>query len=192
MLESPENIVTCEVAQAVLERAEPCQPEARQWYAVHTRSRHEEVVSRRLRAKLIEPFLPKIEVWSRCLRRRRRLLVPLFPCYLFVHVAMEHPLWLEIVRTGGVVRVLGNSRGSLPVPEAQIDSVRRLLESKALLSPHPYLESGRRVRVVSGPLAGCEGILLRRRAKGRRLAIAVDIIRRAVSVELEAADVEPA
>ncbi len=170
----------------------PGHGEARQWFALHTRSRHEEVVRGRLTAKGIETFLPQAAVWSRRADRRKVIEAPLFRGYLFVRVAMGRPVWAQIVRTPGVVRVLGNSEGCLPVPEAQIDSVRALVAGTALPRLHPYLTGGRRVRVASGPLTGCEGVLVRRRGRGgRRLVIAVDIIRQAVCAELEAADVEP-
>jgi transcription antitermination factor NusG len=167
-------------------------PDRRQWYAVHTRSRHEDTVERRLAAKSVETFLPKTWVWSRRLDRRKRIITPLFHGYMFVHVALDHHVWADIVRTNGVVQVLGSPAGCTPVPDSQIESIRRLLAGEALLSPHPYLQVGRLVRVVHGPLTGCEGILMKKGARGQRLVIVVDIIRQAVSVEIDAADVEPA
>jgi len=164
----------------------------RKWYAVHTRSRHEDAVRHRLESRAIETFLPKMEAWSRRIDRRQRIQLPLFRGYLFVNVALDHPTWSDIVRTSGVVQVLGNSEGGIPVPESQIESVRTLLAGEILLTPHPYLQVGRRVRVINGPLSGCEGILLKKSHQGTRLVISVDIIRQAVSVEIDAADIEPA
>jgi transcriptional antiterminator NusG len=163
-----------------------------QWYAVHTRSRHEDAVHKRLAGKAIEVFLPKMEVWSRRVDRRKRIQVPLFPGYLFVNAVMDRYVCSEIIRTNGVVQVLGNSEGAVPVPESQIESVRTLLVNNVLPSPHAYLRVGRRVRVINGPLAGCEGILLKKSNRSSRLVIAVDIIRQAVAVEIDASDVEPA
>ncbi|MFH0810751.1 MAG: UpxY family transcription antiterminator [Pseudomonadota bacterium] len=169
------------------------QPDVRvpRWYAVHTRSRHEDVVQKRLAGRGVEVFLPKIEVWSRRLDRRKRIQVPLFAGYLFVNVQLGPETWIEIVRTGGVVRVLKGAEGFSPVPTAQIESVQTLLAGGEPFDPHPYPQAGRRVRVLHGPLAGCEGILLRKSAKSR-LVIAVDIIRRAVCVEIDSLAVEPA
>jgi transcriptional antiterminator NusG len=161
------------------------------WYAVHTRGRHEDAVSRRLAGRSFETFLPKLETWSRRRDRRQLIHLPLFPGYLFVKVSMDRYVWSEIVRTSGVVQVLGNAQGCVPVPEPQIESVRTLLADSLGLSPHPYLQVGRRVRVVAGPLAGCEGILIKKSDRRSRLIVAVDIIRQAVSVEMDAADVEP-
>jgi transcription antitermination factor NusG len=158
---------------------------------VHTRSRHEELVRGQLASQAVETFLPRQEVWSRRVDRRLRLRVPLFPGYLFVRLAPEPEVWAALVRTRGVVRVLGHGGRPAPVPEAQIESVRRLLANSAVLSPHPYLQVGRPVRVVSGPLAGCQGLLLRRREHKARLVVSLDILRQAVAVEIDEAGVAP-
>ena len=56
------------------------------WYAVTTRSRHEKVVAEQLWQKEIECFLPLREVLSTWKDRRKKIQLPLFPGYLFVHV----------------------------------------------------------------------------------------------------------
>ena len=63
------------------------------------------------------------------------------------------------------------------------DALRRVLESEVHLEKHKYLRVGQRVRVISGALAGVEGIL--KRIKGNaRLVIAVEPIRQAIAFEL--------
>jgi transcription antitermination factor NusG len=51
------------------------------------------------------------------------------------------------------------------------------------------LTVGKRVRVNSGPLAGMQGILLRRKGNFR-LVVSIELIQRAVGVDVDAADVE--
>ncbi len=58
------------------------------------------------------------------------------------------------------------------------------------ISPHPYLQKGRRVRIRSGPMAGVEGILARRKDK-LRVVLSVDLIIRSVAAEVDEADIEP-
>ena len=79
----------------------------------------------------------------------------------------------------------------MPVPEIQIESIRMILNGKAAVSPYPYLKEGQRVRVVYGPLRGCEGFLLKIKEEKERLVISVDLLQRSVSVEIEGASVEP-
>ncbi len=161
------------------------------WYCLHTRSRHEEVVYQYLEKKGIHAFLPKLEAWSRRKDRRKKIQKALFAGYLFVNEKLNPYRRLEIIKTPGVVRILGNEEGPMPVPEIQIESIRTILNGKAVVSPFPYLKEGQRVRVVEGPLRGCEGFLLKIKEEKERLVITVDLLQRSVSVEIEGASVEP-
>jgi len=75
------------------------------------------------------------------------------------------------------------------LPEAEIESLRRGLAGHVRMAPHPYLQVGGRVRVRSGPMAGLEGIL-RRRKEGLRLVVSIEMLARAVAVEVDEADVD--
>jgi transcription antitermination factor NusG len=100
-------------------------------------------------------------------------------------------LGLEILKTPGVVKILGNEAGPLPVPETQIESIQKILNGKAAVSPFPYLKEGQLVRVVDGPLRGCEGFLIKIKEEKEKLVISIHLLRRSVSVEIESASVEP-
>jgi len=161
------------------------------WYCVHTRSRHEGVVYQRLVDKQIQAFLPKMEVWSKRKDRRKKIQKALFPGYLFVYEMMNPQHGLEILKTPGVVKILGNEVGPMPVPETQIESIKKLLDGKAAVSPFPYLKEGQLVRIVDGPLRGCEGFLVKIKEQKEKLVISIDLLQRSVSVEIESASIEP-
>lgn len=162
-----------------------------EWYAVHTASRHEQKVHDRLIEKSIHTFLPKMEVWSRRKDRRKRIQVPLFPGYLFVKVYLDNDIWLRVLKTPGVVYILRNGGKCTPIPENQITSIQTLLQNDVLISPYPYLKIGQKVRIVNGPLMGCEGILVREKPNKQRLIISIDLLKRSVCAEIHEADVEP-
>ncbi|MHC4459495.1 MAG: transcription termination/antitermination NusG family protein, partial [Planctomycetota bacterium] len=94
------------------------------WYVLHTRSRFENVVHDGLHKKSLEVFLPKIKVPSRRRDRKLMLKVPLFPGYLFVKTDLNPYQHLEIVKTAGAVRLIGNKEGPIPVPESTVESLR--------------------------------------------------------------------
>ena len=169
-------------------------PESNQpaWYCVHTRSRHEDKVFQRLSDKGISAFLPKMETWSKRKDRRKKILKALFAGYLFVHEILTAQRGLDILKTPGVVKILGNEDGPQPVPEVQIESIRKILNGRAAVSPFPYLKEGQRVRVVDGPLKGCEGFLLKKHEMKEKLIISIDLLQRSVSVEIGGANIEPA
>lgn len=160
------------------------------WYAIQTNSRHEQVVYDRLLGKEYETFLPKIEVWSRRKDRKKRINVPMFKGYLFVHCLLQNDNWLNILKTPGVVRVIGAAEGPAPIPEDEINSIRILLNNDTLVNPYPFLNVGKRVRIVNGPLTGAEGILLETHEEKNKLIVSVTILQRSVSIEIDVADVQ--
>jgi len=153
------------------------------WYALRTRSRHEKVVQDQLTTRGIEPFLPLVNRWRRWQDRRTQVAFPLFPGYCFAHFPLRDRL--AVLTAHGVVQILGNHDGPIPVPEAEIEGVRRLVTSTLPVDPHPYLREGAWVEVIWGPLAGLQGILIRKGSRAR-LVISVRLIEQAVSVELDA------
>src|SRR4029077_15245839 len=72
----------------------------------------------------------------------------------------------------------------------EIEALNSGLAGGVRAEPHPYLKVGRRVRVKYGPLAGAQGILVRRKDKFR-VVLSIDLIMRSVAVEVDEADVEP-
>jgi transcription antitermination factor NusG len=160
------------------------------WFALYTRSRFEKQVAEQLERKRLPVYLPlRMEV-HRWQDRYQKVEVPMFRGYLFVQFAPNSAERTAILRTAGVVRIVGFGQKDAEVPAEQIAVLRRLTEEGALLHPHRYLRIGQRVKVASGALAGVEGILVRIR-KQDRLVIAVDAIRQAVAVELAGYEVIP-
>ena len=158
------------------------------WYALRTRSRHEKRVQDQLAVRGIEPFLPLVTRWRRWKDRRKQVAFPLFPGYCFARFPLGERL--AVLTAHGVVQILGNHDGPVPVPEAEIEGVRRLVTSTLPVDPHPYLREGDWVEVTRGPLAGLQGILLRKGARAR-LVLSVRLIEQAVSVELDADSATP-
>jgi hypothetical protein len=77
------------------------------------------------------------------------------------------------------------------LPDDQMQALRAGLNGQLRAEPHPFLTAGRRVRLRDGPLMGMQGILLRRKGKFR-VVISIGLIQRALSVDADVADVEPA
>jgi transcription antitermination factor NusG len=164
----------------------PDDPEI-QWFAVWTRSRHEQVVREQLAQKHIDVFLPTVTRWSRWKDRRKRIDWPLFPGYCFARFNPRERL--PVLKCAGVVTIISSEAGEpAPIPEVEIHGIRRLVESDLAFDPCPLIREGMMVEVIHGPLRGVIGRLLRKSEKAR-LILSVDLIGQAVSVEVDAADV---
>jgi transcription antitermination factor NusG len=161
----------------------------RDWYAVWTRSRHEQTVREQLVNKNVEVFLPTITRWSRWKDRKKKIDWPLFPGYCFARFDPSDTL--PILKCSGVVSIVSFEGRPAPIPEYQLDGIRRLVGSELQYDPCPLVREGMMVEVAHGPLRGVVGRLLRKDTHRARLVLSVDLIGQAVSVEIDAADVKP-
>jgi transcription antitermination factor NusG len=157
------------------------------WYAAYTCARHEKRVAGQLLERSVEHFLPLYETVQRWKDRRVRLQLPLFPGYLFVRMALHDRLY--VLDLPGVVRLVGFNGRPVAIEEAEIEAIRACVERKCRMEPHPFLQNGQTVRIISGALEGVEGILLRKKGTSR-LVLSLGLIMRSVAVEIDASDVE--
>lgn len=156
------------------------------WYALRTKSRHEKLVRDQLDKQGIEPLLPTVKRLSQWKDRKKEIEVPLFSGYCFVRFSQLEKT--PVQKTTGVVEIVGSGSRPEPIPEEEIDALRRLMTSVLPYDPHPYLHEGMKVEVVRGPLQGVHGILLRK-DKRHRLVIGVRVIQQAAVVEIDVNDV---
>lgn len=156
------------------------------WYAVWTRSRAEKSVRDQLIRRGVEVFLPTVIQWSRWKDRRKQVEWPLFPGYCFVKIDPRHKL--PVISCDGVVHIVSVDGRAAEIPAEEIEAIRQLVGSALALDPCPFLDEGDPVRVVAGPLTGVTGRLLRKGADAR-LVVSIELIGRAVSVQVHAADV---
>jgi transcription termination/antitermination protein NusG len=159
------------------------------WYAAYTNANHEKRVARELGRRSMECYLPLYESVRRWKDRRVRLELPLFPGYVFVRVALRERL--QVLQISGVARLVGFDGRPAAIPNEDIDTIRTCLAGNFPLLPHRYLQRGQRVRVLSGPLAGLTGVVVRQK-KQMRLVISFDLLMRSVAVELENHDLRAA
>jgi transcription antitermination factor NusG len=157
------------------------------WVAVYTIVRHEKVVSRQFEERNIETFLPLYRSVRRWKDRKKEVELALFPGYVFVRILANRRL--QVLQVPGVVSIVSFNGELAALPEQEINALRNGLENQLYAEPCPYLKVGKRVRVIRGPMAGAEGILSRKKDR-YRVVISVDVLMRAVAVEVDATDLE--
>jgi transcription termination/antitermination protein NusG len=163
------------------------------WYAVHTKSRHESKVCDGLALKSLHAFLPKIEAWSRRKDRRKKIRLPMFPGYLFVQLpTADNQARIDILKTAGVVKILGTTRGNIPipVPDEKIEAIRRLVDSNVEIQHFRYPRIGERARILDGPFREIEGIVVKADPRKDLFVITIEILQRAVAIEMQGFQVE--
>lgn len=163
--------------------------EGENWFALHTRARHEKLVVQRLAERGVQTFLPTFKEVHRWSDRKKTVELPLFSCYVFAKFSPHRTERLNVLRVGGVLSLVGSQNEGTPIPHEQIDAVRALMDSPHSWSPYPFLKIGQRVRIRGGALEGVEGILVAR-GGGQTLVISVDAIQRSLAVKVEGYQVE--
>lgn len=156
------------------------------WYAAYTSANHEKKVASQMERRGLESFLPLYETVHRWKDRKVRLQLPLFPGYVFVRMSLRDRL--HVLQVPGVARLVGFGDRPVALPDQEVEILRSGLCSGTKAQPHPYLRVGRHVRVIHGPLAGLDGVLLRRKG-ACRLILSIDLIMKSIVVDVEAADV---
>jgi len=160
---------------------------APRWFAAYTIVRHEKVAVRQLEERGVETFLPLYRSRRQWKDRRKVVELALFPGYVFVKIAAQNKL--GVLQASSVVNIVTFNGQLAALPDTEIDALRHGLKNHVYAEPWPYLQVGRKVRVVRGPMTGAEGILTRRKDR-YRIVISVEILRRSVAVEVDGADVE--
>ncbi len=161
------------------------------WYALYTRPRHEKKVAGQLASKGIDHFLPLWRTRHRWSDRWKEVVLPLFPNYLFVRLNIDDVRqYTAVLRTPGVVHLVRFNGRVEAVPDEEIENVRRICESRLPYDPFPYLQEGRQVEIVRGPLKGLRGWVVQREGEWK-VVVSVYIIMRSVAVTVSPMDLQP-
>jgi len=158
------------------------------WYALSVRYQYEQKSERALRSKGFETLVPLYRSRRQWSDRLRDVELPLFAGYVLCRFALNDRV--PVLDTPGVSKVVGFGGTAVAVENFEIDGIQRVLASKRLLAPWPYLKAGARVRVEHGPMRGVEGTLLRMKG-ALRLVIGVELLQRSMVVELDRQEIVP-
>ena len=176
--------------ELAMAKRESEEPSLAHWYALYTRCHGEQLVYDQLATKGFPVFLPKLEMWSRRAGQQHLISVPMFPGYLFLRYAMDRLGYIEVRKARGLVRILGERWDRLSVvPDVEIEAIQKVSRARLPALPHPYLKEGQRVRIMCGPLAGTEGILVHSKPAKGLLVLSIDLLQRSVAVEVECSTV---
>lgn len=155
------------------------------WWALHTRSRFEQKVYTGLRAKSLEAFLPRIQVMSRRKDRRKKILVPLIPGYVFVRSDLAPEEYYRIIKTVGVVRMISFKGKPIPADDREINSLMVLDGTDRTVQNRAYMRSGDRIMIMEGPLKGLMGFYVRHKGARDKVVVTVELLNRSLEVEIE-------
>jgi transcription antitermination factor NusG len=151
------------------------------WFALQVWTGREQLAAAHLQLRGYEIFLPSYCVQRRWSDRVKRVPRALFAGYLFCRLRPE--TFGKMITTPGVIRIVGNTDGPMSVPLHEIEALQRVVETRLLVEPWPFLKVGQRVTIAEGPLRGTEGLILRVKNQ-HRLVISLSLLQRSVAVDV--------
>lgn len=157
------------------------------WHALYTRHQHEKAVALHLEQMGIRVFLPLYREMRRWSDRRKEVVLPLLPCYVFFSGGLERKI--QILNAPGVCSLVASGGRIAVIPAVELEAIRQAMKGSRSVVPCPFLQSGDRIRVHSGPLAGLQGVVIRMK-DCMRIVLSVQTLSRSVAVEVDAADIE--
>ena len=184
---TPTPIETVTIGKRLPDGTVASDPLQLRWYAIQTKLNMERQTVKDLEMCSIETFYPTISETRQWTDRRQKIDVSLFPQYLFVRLDGSAEDRVTVLRSQRVVRILGNPPE--PVPDEQIDWVRRVVESGLECLSLPLYTLGQKVRVTEGSFKDIEGLLVEIKSQ-HRLAVQVPLLGRSVLVQMSARHVE--
>ena len=160
-----------------------------QWYAIQTHPNREFLANSALAAiDGVRTFLPSLHVKPVNPRARKKR--PFFPGYLFVHADLRALGHSSVQYRPGVVRLVGLDDEPTPIPAPIIAEIRDRIRAAQAQDPlglgdGATLGRGDRVRILSGPLSGYEGMFDTRLGGQTRARILVDFMGRELRTDLD-------
>ena len=160
------------------------------WYLVYTKPAREDLAVLHLKRQDYEVYLPKLKVYRRRAGRRRQVIEPLFPRYLFIRLSDQTDNWGPIRSTIGVSGLVRFGMRAARIPGDLVRALRQRESGEGLheLTPKP-LAPGQKVRIADGPFTGYEAVFCRPAARDR-VALLLRIAEKSLKIELERKYVE--
>lgn len=172
-------------AEAVRFAAMPADASLGTWWVVHTKSRQEKALAEDLRKRGINHFLPLVTVNRKVRQQVIQRELPLFPLYLFLCGAEEaRYAAMSTHRVANIIQVFNQETF-----KKELRQIHRLVTSQMPVDLYPGIKAGKLCRIISGPLAGVEGVVLRCRDMCR-VYIKIDVLGQSAEVEIAPALLE--
>ncbi len=135
----------------------------RKWLVVYTKARAEKKVNDRLVEEGIKTYLPLYKTIRKWKDRKKKVELPLFTSYVFVHVNDKERM--KVLSVEGASRFVYFLKKPAVVRDSEIDAIKLFLRKssgmKIDVKIGKNITPGQDVEIVSGPMEGVSGKVIR-------------------------------
>ena len=157
------------------------------WHIIYVRSRSEKKTFSELNEKGIQCYLPlqyQVKQWH---DRKKKVLLPVFPGYVFIHVSQKE--MLAVYQSRGFIRFVSTNNIPDVISSQRMSNIMKVLDGNfEVLEDH--FQTGDAVLIESGPLKGVEGTLIEDR-KGSKFVLHLQEINKYVVVDAKLSLLKP-
>lgn len=165
-----------------------CKPDLQEWHVAYTFPKAEKKVQCKLDKIGIQSFLPLHQVVRNWSDRKKKLIVPLFPNYIFIQTSPDKKH--EIYNVKEIVRFVCFGGKPATVKDSVVSSLKNILRENIQVNIEKYTKTGSPVKITQGLFAGTEGFLIRRNGK-TQLLVQVDALQQGITITISGNDINP-
>jgi len=144
----------------------------RSWYLIYTKPRAEKLAQDNLQRQEFTTYLPLIQETHRYRGKYVSRIEPMFPRYLFIQLNCTTDNWSPIRSTLGVSSIVRFGAYPMQVPESLLDALQEREDENGIQSvSEKEFQSGDRIRIIEGAMAGLEGIYESKTSKERVIVL---------------------
>lgn len=160
-------------------------PDQKNWFAVITKPRQEQIALQNLQNQAYKCFLPMAEnPYQR--RSKKQIIEPLFPRYLFLNAIATTQNLAPVRSTLGVISMVRFGTELAVISEQVINAIKqRINPETGLIKIEPIkIKPGDKVKIFDGPLTGLNGIVAEKNSENRAL-ILLELMGRPTKVQVD-------
>jgi transcription elongation factor/antiterminator RfaH len=151
------------------------------WYVVYSKPQKEEFAQFHLKQKGVEVFFPRLLLPRSS--RKRKLLVPLFPNYLFVRIDLWRHYY-AVLWSPGVKNFVSFNDTPAALDSRIAEYLLQRTNGEGIIAAQSNLKVGQEVRIRGGSFDGLVGMLQDAPDARGRVKVLMKLLNREIKVEI--------
>ncbi|MFS4448469.1 UpxY family transcription antiterminator [Maribacter sp. 2307UL18-2] len=155
------------------------------WRVLYVKSQHEKKIDALLKESKLDSFLPTVSTVRQWSDRKKKVIVPLFPSYVFLNVNSKEEFFTALdIR--GVFKYLRVGSQYARLKDEEIYRIKQFLNMDAVSDIKVVKNSpkvGEKMIINYGPLSGLECKVIKKK-NANRIFVRINSIRNSISASL--------
>lgn len=154
------------------------------WYVLHVETGSEENVKYSLnKIAGVKALVPRHEKIERRQGKSKKVIRTIFPSYVFCNIYLTPKVYYRIKNTPRVYKFLGTEKPE-PIKNSEIMHILNMCDKEDSIGISDAIIAGKSIKVLSGPLIGLEGQIIKVNRRKGRVKVRFDILGSQRIVEL--------